>query len=404
MEEAGGGSGELIGSAVRDGPDLQDEEDVDDDAEGEDGQGGDLGIAGADLSADVEKELRSLCGILESAGANQTPACDQLRAAPTEPIVDKFSSVLLDPFHALDRVKVKMHHSYKKAYFYALMCAWLAYDHETLEAAKDALRADGMTDAEIENKMYFNADWFHKCVKRRVLNPAKLYWRVRCVFAVYGPKLDIKDGSPLFTQAAWKKADNVLDEILAGHCSDPPGYNFYHQKLDRHGEPATNKLGLPLLDCCRGTNLTECVHKQIIATFGHWHTGVEMSDTLLDFWRHTYNQGVSERRRPGFPCFGHPWTYMPSLIQLLVRKNHGVEVYESWSNEADYAPTPERFGTLPLQDEALGQAVNAIPATKLADMNLTRCELYLATAMDVQVLNLETYALNPKPYTLNPKL
>ena len=73
----------------------------------------------------------------------------------------------------------------------------------------------------------------------------------------------------------------MLDEILDGNCSDPTGLEFYYQKLDRHGAPATTELGLPLLDCCSGTNLTECVHKQIMATFGSWVTGVEMGDALL---------------------------------------------------------------------------------------------------------------------------
>ena len=38
--------------------------------------------------------------------------------------------------------------------------------------------------------MYFNAAWFNKCVKRRILPPAQLYWRVRAVYAVYGTKVD----------------------------------------------------------------------------------------------------------------------------------------------------------------------------------------------------------------------
>jgi hypothetical protein len=34
---------------------------------------------------------------------------------------------------------------------------------------------------------------------------------------------------PLFNDAAWAKADNVLSEILAGLAADPPGVNFYTQ-------------------------------------------------------------------------------------------------------------------------------------------------------------------------------
>ena len=109
-------------------------------------------------------------------------------------------------------------------------------------------------------------------------------------------------------EAAWKKANNVLQEVLAGHCSDPPGFDFYHQKLGAHGAPATNNVGLALLECWRGTSLTECAHKQVEHTFGSWHTGVEMSDSLLAWWRHCYIQHILERRRLGFPKIGHSQT------------------------------------------------------------------------------------------------
>lgn len=85
---------------------------------------------------------------------------------------------------------------------------------------------------------------------------------------MYGNKCNPIDGKPLFNAAAWTKANRVLKEVLAGYCSDPPGVDFYYQKLDAHGAPARNHLGLPILECARGTNLTECAHKQMTTTFG----------------------------------------------------------------------------------------------------------------------------------------
>ena len=37
-------------------------------------------------------------------------------------------------------------------------------------------------------------------------------------------------------------------------------------------------LGVQTAECCRGTNRTEACHKQLVTTFGTWHTGVEISD------------------------------------------------------------------------------------------------------------------------------
>ena len=169
--------------------------------------------------------------------------------------------------------------------------------------------------------------------------------------------LDGKTGAPLFNDTAWKKAKCVLDEILAGHCADPPGMQFYFQSLDVHGKPAFDEHGIPLLDCNRGTNDTENTHKQIITTFGTWNCGVEMSDYLMAERRHRHTHLVSERRRSGFPVLGHFDTWLIDRLQLLVEQNRNVYFYPSWPNTADFAPTSERFGTVPLHSEELGKVL-----------------------------------------------
>ena len=132
-------------------------------------------------------------------------------------------------------------------------------------------------------------------------------------------------------------------------------------------------------------NLTACAHKQIEHTFGSWHTGVEMSDWLLAWWRHSYTQHISERRRPGFPKIGHSQTWLIDKVQLLVEKNHDTLAFPHWSNESDYARTAEKFSTVPLHTVQLGAAVQAIADVNLVDMELTRNEKYIANAMGVKV-------------------
>jgi hypothetical protein len=132
---------------------------------------------------------------------------------------------------------------------------------------------------------------------------------------------------PLFGKTEWAKAMNVLKDILVGYALDPPGYSFYTQHLDNKGELAFDSLGIALINCNRGTNDTECVHKQIVTTFGTWHVRVEMSDWLMAEHQHRYNQGISERRRAGFPKTGMSNTWLIDSIQILVKKNHGVLLY-----------------------------------------------------------------------------
>ena len=262
-----------------------------------------------------------------------------LDEAPTT-IDDRFSSVIGDSFHFMDRPKVPMHHDGKKGYFVALRQAWFQWDLTKLAEVKATLRYERrMNDSEIEAMLYYDVDYFRVRVPRIVLPPSKLYWRVRAVYEMYGPMTDAKTKAPLFNKAAWKKANNVLKEIIAGNASDPCGMVFYSQQLNAKGEPAFDYHDHAMLDCSRGSNDTECAHKQFITTFGTWNTGVQMSDVLMAEWRHRYNQHVSERRRLGFPRIGHYDTWLIDYLQIIVERNHGVLLYPDWSNASDYETT-----------------------------------------------------------------
>jgi hypothetical protein len=302
---------------------------------------------------------------------------------PPAAIVDAYRSVLGDGFHGMDRPKVPVNHDAKKGYYVAFQEAFFAWDPKKLAEVKGVLRKSGMKDEEIEAKMYYDADFFVECVFRAVLPPRLLYWRIRSVFAVWGTKVDGVTGKPLFNKRAWKKANNLLKEILKGCYSDPPGISFYIQKLDKNGEPRTNRYGLPLYWCLRGTNLTEVVHKQMLMGIGTWATGIEMSDCLRAEHRHRYNHHMSERRRDGFPRIGHVDTWLVDAIQLLVEENHNVLLYPTWTNTADFIQTTETFGTVPLQSQELTKRVNELKLSP--KLRLTREQRYLAKKQGVQV-------------------
>lgn len=283
--------------------------------------------------------------------------------------------------HVVCRPKVPTRHDHKKSYYVALRRAWFVFDEAILEKVKAALRADGLSEELIEAKMYFDFPFFRVRVPRGVPPPDVHYRRVRAVFEFFGNRRDAKTGVPLFNKEAWLKAKNVLDEILAGNCVDPPDMPMYLPRIDTDGELLRDSYGLQLYDCLRGTNLTECAHKQMLATFGSWVCGVEMSDCLLREWRHRYNHSLAERRRPGFPILGHVDTWLVNTLQHLVEENHGLRLYDGWVNTSDFIDTNEKFGTVPLHSEQLGEAVKAIcldPSPKL-----TGDRLYIAEAMEL---------------------
>ena len=316
--------------------------------------------------------------------ANQEPVTSGLDPPPAS-IQDRFSSVTGDIFHFQDRPKIAMHAEVKKSYFVSLRDAWLVFEADGLEEVKAVLRdKHSFTEDEIESRMYFDFDYFRQRVPRRAPPPSTLYWRVRAVFETYGdiivqPKAGCKQ--PFFNAAAWRKANGVLQEILAGHGSDAPGYVPYHHKLDKDGNPKSDEDGCLLLDCNRGTSDTECVHKQLVNTFGSWVAGVKMSAQLLRETRHRFNHRVAERRRLGFPKVGHYDTWLIDQYQMLVELNHGIDIFPGWSNTKDFAPTEETFGVVPLHSEALSVAMQQIKLPEGVVLKLTGDHRCLCEAM-----------------------
>jgi hypothetical protein len=195
-------------------------------------------------------------------------------------------------------------------------------------------------------------------VDRVALQPHKLYWRVRAVYATFGVKKDSVTSKPLFNAIAWSKAKGVLSEILEGFYSDPPTETFYHYRLRANGEIWRDALGLVLLKCNRGTNSVENTHKHLIARFGTSSVGFEMADHQLAEFRHRHNHRASIKNRRGFPRIGHYDTWLVDAIQVKVWEVHTVLIWPGWSNSSDYIRTKEDFGIVPLADWELVEAIN----------------------------------------------
>jgi hypothetical protein len=162
---------------------------------------------------------------------------------------------------------------------------------------------------EIEAMRYFKPHLYDECIERHAPAPRILYYRVRAVFTLFGNMVDSKTKKPLLNAEAWKKANQVLKEILLGFYSDPPGENLYSKKMKSDGTVMKNKYGMDLIECFRGTNRVEAYHKHLVPSVKSRNFGVKMADSLLAEKRHRHNQNISERRRAGFPKLGHYSTH-----------------------------------------------------------------------------------------------
>ena len=108
---------------------------------------------GAQEVEDAERDAEegALVRAAEAQADSIEGATDKLGAAP-KTIPDKYSSVLGDSFHGMDRPKVSIHHDHKKGYFVALRRAWFVFDPVKLRELKGHLRSDGLSDEEIKPK------------------------------------------------------------------------------------------------------------------------------------------------------------------------------------------------------------------------------------------------------------
>jgi hypothetical protein len=86
---------------------------------------------------------------------------------------------------------------------------------------------------------------------------------------------DSVTGQPLFNDASWEKAKNVIENVQMGCYSDLPGISLYTV----HG---TDPNGLALYRCLRGTNdVKGSVHQNIVKQFGSYNASPWFAVNLL---------------------------------------------------------------------------------------------------------------------------
>lgn len=126
-----------------------------------------------------------------------------------------------------------------------------------------------------EHVIAFNFRYVVLRVRRHIPPPQQLYHRVKAVFDFFADQEDSEKHQPLFNKEAKKKAKLVLEAILRGELSDPPGAEWYVRKTNQRGEVMVDRDGLWLYRCFRGTNLTESMHQSLTTAFGHTRAGPE---------------------------------------------------------------------------------------------------------------------------------
>jgi hypothetical protein len=69
-----------------------------------------------------------------------------------------------------------------------------------------------------------------------------------------------------------------------------------------------------------------------------WGIGPRTGHWLIVSISHRYNVSAGIKRH-GRHDFGHPWLYLPDMIQILIEQIYGVVVYPTHRNATQYQPT-----------------------------------------------------------------
>lgn len=97
---------------------------------------------------------------------------------------------------------------------------------------------------------------------RLVPPPSVLVPAVEHVFNTFGPSLDAKTNTPLFSKQAWTKAKAIIELAREGYLSDIEGVTMYEKA-------GVDKYGLEKFKSLRGTNNVEGgPHGDIYRKFG----------------------------------------------------------------------------------------------------------------------------------------
>lgn len=227
------------------------------------------------LASDAEKDLHGLSQIeslAELVSRNVTIESNEVR-----------SRVLGDIWHLMDQFKISIHHGLHRPFSRALRDAIFLPDPVDLAAVEEVLKKKNTC---FRQMLLTNSDWVWQRIKRLVPPPEILAPRVTEVLQTYGPLKDAVTGQPLFNDASWEKARLVIENIKLGYYSDPPGHHFY--TLQR-----TDKLGLNIYRCSRGTNNVEGgIHQNIIRRFGSFNASPQLTVNLLRDYTLTHNLEV----------------------------------------------------------------------------------------------------------------
>lgn len=281
--------------------------------------------------------------------------------------------ILADVFHEMDKVcrTISKKHSLSKKFATAFSDTLLLPDEDDKKLISQVLAKKNLTYNQVRSK---SPAWLWKRVRRYIPESNILVLVLREFFDSWGKIKCSITGQPLFSAETWKKAKAVLHDVRKGWLSDPSSIPVYTRE-------GTDKNGLPLYHCIRGTNSVEgAIHNPIRRNFASLNASPELADALIADFRHRHNTDSGSFHKLGIQYSGHYdpwidheiyqlredilWTKMP-----MTQKDRAPQD----TDPLNFAPTKEKFGITAIPPMArLANEFFAAPL--LPDVNLSVIE------------------------------
>jgi hypothetical protein len=239
-------------------------------------------------------------------------------------------------------VRVPKNHGLRRLFVRALSDAFFIPDEGD---KKRLLRSMNKTDNDWKYLVTTRNKWVWARVRRWIAPPGHLAKDVSNILLQYGPLLDASTQLPLIGLGLIKQCKGILEVILAGLASDPPGQSFYFEN------GWDNKLNLQIWRCTRGTNTTEGgIHRPLNAVWGSFNTGIETAVSLMDEWRtqHNVKQGYEHTQLHRWIWHCDLWTHnrIHSLCTELGRYAQMPDHLTEWINGDLFEQTESEYGIL----------------------------------------------------------
>lgn len=211
-------------------------------------------------------------------------------------------------------------------------------DKDDLEKVNKTLPLIG-ENITIEDMLRKDSKWLWKRVRRYIPEPTVLEARLLNFWNKWGQVSADGPNQPhrqLFGSDAQNTFKNMIKAVQADQISDPPGIDLF--ELER-----TDRYGLPIYRCKRGTNRNESFHNKLNEGAITENASIEWGDhiTAVSAYEHNVDNATA---RKALPFFGHTELWNIDKVQALSAAVLGEPHYK------DYAP----INTFDLRGETTG--------------------------------------------------